>query len=63
MSHPYKYEPGKRDPVPDPVVEKMRYGFPLHRGGPMHYADEVGLSEVTASMRKFGWEPARSLVK
>jgi hypothetical protein len=29
----------------------------------MHYAEEVGLAEVVATMRKFGWEPARSLVK
>jgi 3-hydroxyacyl-CoA dehydrogenase len=112
----YRYEPGKRDPIPDPVVEELivqcskeagitrrkisdeeivqrlvyalvnegakiveegiaqrasdvdmvyltGYGFPVWRGGPMHYAGEVGLGEVAASMKRFGWEPARSLVK
>jgi 3-hydroxyacyl-CoA dehydrogenase len=112
----YKYEAGKRDPIPDPEVEKLivdyskeigvarrkiddeeivqrciyalvnegakiveegiaqrasdvdivyltGYGFPAWRGGPMHYANEVGLGEVVAAMKRFGWEPARSLVK
>lgn len=40
------------------------YGFPLHRGGPMRYADEVGLYGVARTMREFAacgdpfWEPA-----
>jgi 3-hydroxyacyl-CoA dehydrogenase len=41
------------------------YGFPLHRGGPMFYADTVGPYNVLRSMRRFGrgyqggaWEPA-----
>jgi len=40
------------------------YGFPLHRGGPMRYADEVGLYNVARTMREFAaggesfWEPA-----
>ena len=112
----YRYEAGKRDPIPDPEVEKVivaysseigvkrraigdeeivqrciyalvnegakiveegiaqrasdvdmvyltGYGFPVWRGGPMHYANEVGLGEVVAAMKRFGWEPARSLVK
>jgi 3-hydroxyacyl-CoA dehydrogenase len=33
------------------------YGFPLHRGGPMCYADTVGLFNVTASMRRFAKNP------
>ncbi len=106
----YHYEPGKRDPIPDPVVEslieefrkekgvvprKIRdeeivercmfalvnegariledgiaarasdidivylngYGFPLHRGGPMKYAEEVGLSSVVRTLRKIAAEP------
>lgn len=106
----YRYEPGKRDPIPDPVVEslieeyrrekgitprKIRdeeivercmfalvnegariledgiaarasdidivylngYGFPLHRGGPMKYAEEVGLSSVVRALRKIAAEP------
>ena len=29
------------------------YGFPRFRGGPMCYADEIGLDQVIAAMRKF----------
>lgn len=121
----YRYEAGKRDPIPDPVVEKMiedfrqahgyiarkvtddeivercifslanegarileegiaarasdidivylnGYGFPQHRGGPMLYADQVGLSNVVRALKRFAsepgadqklWEPAPLLVK
>ena len=121
----YRYEAGKRDAIPDPVVEdvivKYRkdkgitprkigddeivqrciyalvnegarileegiaqrasdidmvylsgYGFPLFRGGPMFYADTVGLYSVTHSMKRFAavnpadagfWEPAPLLAK
>jgi 3-hydroxyacyl-CoA dehydrogenase len=100
----YRYEAGKRDAIPDPVVDKLiedyrkekgitprkisdeeivercifalvneaarlleegiaqrasdvdmvyltGYGFPLHRGGPMLYADQVGLYNVAARPR------------
>ncbi|MBC7709777.1 MAG: enoyl-CoA hydratase/isomerase family protein [Rhizobacter sp.] len=106
----YRYEAGKRDPIPDSVVEnliteyraergltprKIRddeivercmfalvnegariledgiaarasdidivylngYGFPVHRGGPMKYAEEVGLSSVVHALRKIAAEP------
>jgi 3-hydroxyacyl-CoA dehydrogenase len=33
------------------------YGFPLHRGGPMCYADAVGLFSVEAAMRRFAKNP------
>jgi 3-hydroxyacyl-CoA dehydrogenase len=33
------------------------YGFPLHRGGPMCYADSVGLFSVEAAMRRFAKNP------
>jgi 3-hydroxyacyl-CoA dehydrogenase len=112
----YRYEPGRRDPIPDPVVEEVilsasremgiarrkisgeemvercilalvnegakileegialrasdidvvyltGYGFPAWRGGPMHYADSLGLYNVARSMRRLGWEPAPSLAK
>ncbi|MES1164069.1 MAG: 3-hydroxyacyl-CoA dehydrogenase family protein, partial [Rhizobacter sp.] len=120
----YRYEAGKRDPVPDPVVETLiaqyradagitprkvaddevierclyalinegarileegiaarasdidivylnGYGFPLHRGGPMLYADIVGLPNVVRALRRFAaepgadasWQPAPLLVK
>ena len=120
----YRYEPGKRDPIPDPLVETLitqyrdekgitarkvsdeevvercmyalvnegarileegiaarasdfdivylnGYGFPLHRGGPMLYADTVGLPNVLRTLRRFAaepgadpsWQPAALLVK
>ncbi|TCP10039.1 3-hydroxyacyl-CoA dehydrogenase NAD-binding domain-containing protein [Caldimonas thermodepolymerans] len=121
----YDYQPGKRDPIPSPVVlemiEKHRkelgitprkisdeeivgrlvyalvnegakileegiamrasdidmvyltgYGFPLWRGGPMCYADTVGLFNVVQAMRRFAknphddaqfWEPAPLLAR
>jgi 3-hydroxyacyl-CoA dehydrogenase len=117
----YRYEPGKRDPIPDQVVDSViaesrkklgitprkigdeeivercvyalvnegarileegiaakasdvdmvyltGYGFPLFRGGPMLYADTVGLVNVERAMRKYReqtgdafWEPAALL--
>ena len=120
----YRYEAGKRDPIPDPLTEQLiadyrsangitprkisddevvercifalvnegarileegiaarasdldivylnGYGFPLHRGGPMLYADLVGLPNVLRSLRRFAaepgadasWQPAPLLVK
>jgi 3-hydroxyacyl-CoA dehydrogenase len=120
----YRYEAGKRDPIPDPLTEQLindyraangitarkvtddevvercifalvnegarileegiaarasdldivylnGYGFPLHRGGPMLYADMVGLPNVVRSLRRFAaepgadasWQPAPLLVK
>ncbi|WP_026431062.1 3-hydroxyacyl-CoA dehydrogenase NAD-binding domain-containing protein [Paracidovorax oryzae] len=49
------------------MVYLTGYGFPIHRGGPMHYASEVGLFNVAQSMQRFAqnplddaaaWEPA-----
>jgi 3-hydroxyacyl-CoA dehydrogenase len=121
----YDYQPGKRDAIPSPVVEKMiedhrrelgitpraigdeeivqrlvfalvnegakileegiaskasdidmvyltGYGFPLHRGGPMCYADTFGLFNVVQAMKRFArnphddagfWTPAPLLAK
>ena len=106
----YRYEAGKRDPIPDAVTEKLiaeyraansitprkisdaevierciyalvnegarileegiaarasdidiaylnGYGFPLHRGGPMLYADLAGLPNVVRALRRFAAEP------
>jgi 3-hydroxyacyl-CoA dehydrogenase len=46
------------------------YGFPLHRGGPMFYADTVGLPAVLEAMRRYAagrhgqaWTPAPLLVR
>jgi 3-hydroxyacyl-CoA dehydrogenase len=44
------------------------YGFPRYRGGPMQYADTVGLSTVLADIRTFAeadpvfWQPSPLLV-
>ena len=106
----YRYEAGKRDPIPDPVTEGLitqyrtdagitpraigdaevverciyalvnegarileegiaarasdidivylnGYGFPLHRGGPMLYADTVGLPNMVRSLQRIAAEP------
>jgi len=52
------------------VVYLMGYGFPLHRGGPMFYADTVGLPNVVRAMDKYAggrygelWKPAPLLRK
>ena len=120
----YRYEAGKRDPIPDPLTESLindyraangitprkisddevvqrcifalvnegarildegiaarasdidiaylnGYGYPLQRGGPMLYADMVGLPNVVRALRRFAaepgadasWQPAPYLVK
>jgi 3-hydroxyacyl-CoA dehydrogenase len=35
------------------MVYLSGYGFPLHRGGPMFYADTIGLSKVLAAIEKY----------
>ncbi len=52
------------------MVYLTGYGFPPYRGGPMFYADTVGLPKVLASIEKFQqgymgevWKPAPLLVK
>ena len=49
------------------MVYLTGYGFPIHRGGPMHYANQVGLFNVAQAMGRFAknprddatfWEPA-----
>jgi 3-hydroxyacyl-CoA dehydrogenase len=54
------------------VVYLTGYGFPLHRGGPMFYADTLGLFNVLRAMRRFAanpradsafWEPAPLLTR
>ena len=39
------------------VVYVNGYGFPRQRGGPMWYADTVGLSEVVRTLRRFAAVP------
>jgi len=45
------------------VVYLNGYGFPRHKGGPMFYADTLGLTEVTKRIEAFHWQPAPLLVK
>jgi 3-hydroxyacyl-CoA dehydrogenase len=40
------------------MVYLTGYGFPLWRGGPMNYADTVGLWNVVQAMKKFARNPA-----
>jgi 3-hydroxyacyl-CoA dehydrogenase len=40
------------------VVYLAGYGFPLFRGGPMFYADTVGLPTVVRTIRRFAANPA-----
>ncbi|MBN9372082.1 MULTISPECIES: 3-hydroxyacyl-CoA dehydrogenase NAD-binding domain-containing protein [unclassified Hydrogenophaga] len=39
------------------VVYIFGYGFPVHRGGPLKYADEVGLFNVMQAMKRFQKNP------
>lgn len=36
------------------VIWVNGYGWPLYRGGPMYWADEMGLNEVVAKIRDYG---------
>ncbi len=54
------------------MVYLTGYGFPIHRGGPMHYAGEVGLVNVVQAMNRFAqnphddaafWQPAPLLAR
>jgi 3-hydroxyacyl-CoA dehydrogenase len=54
------------------MVYLTGYGFPLYRGGPMLYADQVGLFNVVQAMKRFQrnprddakfWEPAPLLAR
>ena len=39
------------------MVYLMGYGFPIYRGGPMLYADQVGLFNVVQAMHRFAQNP------
>jgi 3-hydroxyacyl-CoA dehydrogenase len=39
------------------IVYLYGYGFPAFRGGPMRYADELGLFSVVQSMQRFAANP------
>jgi 3-hydroxyacyl-CoA dehydrogenase len=51
------------------VVYVYGYGWPVYRGGPMHYANSLGLDTVVEKMRHYReltgdefWEPSALLV-
>jgi len=43
------------------VIYLTGYGFPAYRGGPMFYADTVGLKKISEGVREFEWKPAALL--
>jgi 3-hydroxyacyl-CoA dehydrogenase len=54
------------------MVYLTGYGFPIWRGGPMHYANQVGLYNVSEAMKRFAknphddvafWQPAPLIQK
>ena len=54
------------------MVYLTGYGFPIYRGGPMHYASELGLINVVQTMQRFAqnphddatfWQPAPLLAR
>lgn len=51
-------------PLDVDITKLMGYGFPRFRGGPMHYADQIGLASVLATIKAaaqedaFFWQPA-----
>ncbi len=51
------------------VVWVYGYGWPVYRGGPMHYANSIGLDKVVAALRNYQqqtgddfWQPCELLV-
>jgi 3-hydroxyacyl-CoA dehydrogenase len=40
------------------IIYLTGYGFPVYRGGPMWYADTVGLKKVYDRVLEFNWTPA-----
>ena len=55
-------------PLDVDVTKLFGYGFPRYRGGPMHYADQIGLDTVLATIKACAqedphfWEPAQLLL-
>ncbi len=58
LSKDISFRPGDED-----IVFIYGYGFPPHHGGPMWYADEVGVAKVVARMKEFGWDVAPLLAE
>jgi 3-hydroxyacyl-CoA dehydrogenase len=45
------------------IVYMYGYGFPPYTGGPMWYADQVGIASVYADIKRFGWEASPLLAE
>ncbi len=57
-------EEGKASRASDiDIVWLYGYGFPAWRGGPMYYADAIGLDTVLAGVKKYGLKPSALLEK
>ena len=56
-------------PLDVDVTKLYGYGFPRYRGGPMHYADQIGLDKVLATITACAaedphfWQPSALLVR
>src|SRR2546427_1595940 len=57
-------------PLDIDIVWIYGYGFPVYRGGPMYYADEIGLQPIYDAVLKYQrevgaeyWKPAPLLEK
>ncbi|MEO0682525.1 MAG: 3-hydroxyacyl-CoA dehydrogenase family protein, partial [Pseudomonadota bacterium] len=56
-------------PLDVDMASLFGYGHPRWRGGPMHYADHVGLDKILADIKEFEkddprfWKPAALLEK
>lgn len=63
------YEKIALRPLDVDVVLISGYGFPRYKGGPMKYADEVGLDKILSNIEKFAqedsifWQPSPLLVE
>lgn len=45
-------------PVNIDAVKLLGYGFPRHRGGPMHFADQAGLDKLIGDIKHYATEDA-----
>ncbi|MER1940775.1 3-hydroxyacyl-CoA dehydrogenase NAD-binding domain-containing protein [Castellaniella sp. FW104-16D08] len=56
-------------PLDVDVVMLYGYGFPRYRGGPLHYADQIGLDKILADIQAFAaedphfWKPSPMLLQ
>ena len=71
ISAPFQYiQDGIDNAQPGDVVYVYGYGWPVYRGGPMHYANSLGLDQVVEKLRHYQtqtgdvfWEPSGLLLE